>query len=276
MNPRRRTRYWKIALGENGFLWVEQRDHGCVAIGWDETGNLNKYKTPEAIKRRFYRIRWGFKTKPYQLIKFYKDVNPNDKILASYGKHIFGLGTVTGNYKFDEELYYRHSKPVRWELKFWEPLNAEELDLPEELVKKIRRRTILELERKEWEVIEKAVSQMRNPFEGLTNFEGLCRAPQTEQEVIILFSKLSQHLKMKIESVSTRYPDAYIRIKKGKGWTTKAAEFELYSSDFESHMRDYRKDPDSCDMIICWKDNWKQKPSDLEVVELRKELEQIV
>ena len=277
MNPRRRTRYWKISPGRNGVLWVEQRDHGCIAIGWDETGNLNKYKGEEAIKRRFNQIDWGSKTRPYQLLTFYNDVKPHDKILASSGKYIYGLGTVTGNYKFDEALYYRHSKPVRWELRFWEPLDVEELSLPESLVKRVRlNRTILELERKEWELIDGAVSRVKNPFEGLTNFEGQCRAPQTEQELIILFSKLSQHLKMKIESVSTRYPDAYIRIKKGKGWATKAAEFELYSSDFESHMKDYRKDPTSCDMIICWEDDWKQKPNDLEVIELRKELEEIV
>jgi hypothetical protein len=77
---------------------------------------------------------------------------------------------------------------------------------------------------------------------------------------------------MKIESVSTRFPDAYVRIKKGKRWTTKAAEFEIKSSDFVAHGHD----PGKCDMIICWKDDWKQKPKNLKVIELRKELEEII
>jgi hypothetical protein len=269
----RKPRYWKIAPGRHGFLWVEQRDHGCIALGWSETGDLDKYRDEEKIKNRFDKIDWGSESKPSQLLKFYKDVKPGDKVLASSGRNIYGIGMVIGNYKFDEELYYQHSKPVRWELKFWEPLDVEGLGLPERLEKRIRlNRTILELEQKEWELLDKALVRIRNPFEGFANFEGLCRAPETEQEVIILFSKLSQHLKMKIESVSTRFPDAYVRVKRGKGWVTKAAEFEINSSDFHSHGHDPRK----CDMIICWKDDWKQRPEDIEIVELRKELEEIV
>jgi len=268
---RRRRKYWKIAPGENGFLWVEQRDHDCIAIGWNDIGDLNQYKSEEAIKRRWNEI--FHKSRQYQLLRFYKDVKLKDKVLANSGKWIYGLGTVTGDYEFDEELYYQHSKPVRWELKFWEPLNIEELSLPQELEKRIRlNRTILELTREEWELIDEVVSKVKSPFEGFTNFEGLLRAPETEQEVIILFSKLSQHLKMKIVSVSTKFPDAYVRVKEGGCWTTKAAEFEIYSSNFETHEHD----PEKCDMIICWRDDWKQKPGNLKVVELRKVLEDIV
>jgi len=267
--------YWKIAPGQNGFLWVEQRDHGCIAIGWSEVGNLRKYKTREQLGKAFKKA--GYRSKPHQLWRFYTGVSPKDKVVASSGKCIYGLGTITGDYKFDERLYYQHSMPVRWVLKFWEPLNVRDLSLPEKLVKRIGlNRTILELTETEWEFLDKAISQAKSPFEGFTNFEGLCRAPETEQEVIILFSKLSQHLKMKIESVSTRFPDALVRVKKGKSWITRPAEFEIYSSGFKSHMKDYRKDPESCDLIICWKDDWNEKPEKLEVIELRKELEEIV
>jgi len=265
-------RYWKIAPGSGGFLWVEQRDHGCIAVGWSETGNLNKYRTEEHIKGRFNRIDWGSKTKPNQLIRFYRDVKPQDKVLAASGRHIYGLGTVTGNYKFDELLYYKHRRRVRWELKFWDPLHVEELGLPKRLVKRIRlNRTLLKLEQGEWELIQDTVSRVKDPFEGLTSFEGICRAPQSEQEVVILFSKLSQHLRMKIETVGTRFPDAYVRVKKGKTWITKTAEFEVHSSDFKFHEHD----PHGCDMIICWKDDWKRKPREPAVIELRRELEQI-
>ena len=268
-------RYWKIAPGEQGFLWVEQRDRSCIAIGWSEVGNLEKYKTREQLGRAFKKVRYH--SKPHQLWRFYTQVLTGDKVVASSGKFIYGLGTVMGNYEFDESLYYQHSKPVRWEVKFWAPLDVEDLPLPKELAKRLRlNRTILKLAKEEWELIDKTVLQAKSPFEGFSNFEGMLRAPETEQEVIILFSKLSQHLKMKIESVGTRFPDALIRIKKGKSWITRAAEFELNSSGFESHMKDYTKNPESCDMIICWKDDWKQKPRDLEVIELRKKLEEII
>jgi hypothetical protein len=278
MKLKRRTKYWKIAPGSGGFLWVEQRDHGCIAIGWGETGDLNKYKTEDKIRRKFSQVFASSKTKPNQLLKFYEDVRIGDRVLANSGRQIYGVGTVIGDYKYDKDLYYEHSKPVRWELTFWEPLDVEELGLPEELVKRIRlNRTILELEPKEWDLIDKALYNIKNPFRGLNNFEGICRAPQTEQETIILFSKLSQHLKMKIEEVSTRFPDAIIRMKKGKTWITEPAEFEVYSSHFEAHGHlKQMKNGNKCRLIICWKDDWKDRPRNLKVIELRKELVEII
>jgi hypothetical protein len=41
-------------------------------------------------------------------------------------------------------------------------------------------------------------------------------------------------------------------------------------------MKDYKKDPKRCDMIICWEDDWKDKPKNLKLVELKKELEKII
>lgn len=278
MPVKRKARYWKIAPGSGGFLWVEQRDNGCIAIGWSETGDLNKYKTEEKIRKRFNQIDWGFKTKPRQLLDFYFKVQKGDKVIASSGKYIYGVGTVIGKYKYDDQLYYKHSKPVRWEITFWEPLHVDELKIPDTLKKKLgQNRTIVELRQEEWTIIDNALIHIHNPFQGLNNFEGICRAPQTEQEVIILFSKLSQHLKMKIESVSTRFPDAYIRVKKGNRWITKPAEFEVYSSDFAAHghLKQMAKGKE-CEMIICWRDDWEDKPKNIEVVELRRELEEII
>ncbi|MEM3573239.1 MAG: hypothetical protein QXJ62_03295 [Nitrososphaeria archaeon] len=82
---------------------------------------------------------------------------------------------------------------------------------------------------------------------------------------------------MKIESVSTRFPDAYIRVKEGNRWITKLAEFEVYSSDFvaHGHLKQMAKNKE-CKMIICWKDDWKDKPKNIEVIELRKEMEEII
>jgi hypothetical protein len=278
MKMRRKTRYWKIAPGSHGFLWVEQRDNGCIAIGWNETGDLDKYRTEEKIRKRFNQIDWGSKTRPNQLLTFYFKVNKGDKVIASSGKHIFGVGTAIGKYKYDEQLYYKHSKPVRWEITFWEPLNVEDLKIPNELKKKLgQNRTIVELKPEEWTLIDNALNRVHSPFQGLNNFEGICRAPQTEQETIILFSKLSQHLKMKIESVGKKFPDAYIRVKKGDRWITKPAEFEVYSSHFAAHghLKQMAKGRE-CEMIICWKDDWKDKPKNLEVIELSKEMEEII
>jgi hypothetical protein len=270
--------FWKIAPGEEGYLWVEQRDNNCIAIGWNKVGNLNKYKNDAAIRKRFYEIYREEGTTPRQLLKFYRKVRKGDKVVASSGEDIYGIGTINGNYKFNEKLEYKHSKPVVWEFTFWEPLDVGELPLSKKLKKRLGlNRTVLPLTKKEWDTIYKIVSQTKNPFKGLTNWEGLPRAPQTEQEVVILFSKLSNVLKMKIEYVSTRFPDATIMIKRGGEWITKKAEFEVYSSGFQKHLEKMRKKKVKCDYVICWEDDdWKQKPKNLRVIELKKELEKII
>lgn len=194
-------RYWKIAPGDGGSLWVEQKEHDCIAIGWNETGDLNLLKDKEAIKRRFDSIGWRGSTSR-QLLMFYNKINADDKIVASSGEWIYGVGTIAGEYGFNQELYYMHSRPVRWERAFWDPVSVDGLGVSDGLRKRLHlNTTILELASDEWKELEKAVWKVNSPFAKLNDFQGLSRAPQTEQELVMLFSKMNQHLKMKIESV---------------------------------------------------------------------------
>jgi hypothetical protein len=84
---------------------------------------------------------------------------------------------------------------------------------------------------------------------------------------------------MKISYVSTRYPDAIIRVKKGKTWVTKTAEFELLASRFKDHKERY-KSGERCEMIICWEDDYRPRPRWLrdttQIIELKKELQKII
>ena len=117
------------------------------------------------------------------------------------------------------------------------------------------------------------VDKFHSPFEGHHSIRGLLRSPQSEQEAIILFSTLTEHLQMKILYVGTRYPDAGIQVKENGRWITKYAEFELYSSRFQDHIDKYRKDNSTCDMIICWEHDWDKCPPQLEVIELKEKLQ---
>lgn len=269
--------YWKIAPGEGGFLWVEQRENECIAIGWNDTGDLTEYSNDEEIEKIFKN---EYTKKPLSLLRFFHQVEKGDKIIASSGRFIFGIGTVNSNrYKYNMNLYYCHSKPVRWELTFWDPLDIYKLKVNAVLQKRLNyNRTILELEKEEWEEIEDVLFKTKTPFKNMTNWDGLPRSPVYEQEVIILFSKLTQYLKMRIEQVSTRFPDAILRIKRGNKWVLKSAEFEINSSDFErhGHLEDMQENDKKCDMIICWKHDWEQVPNNIEVIELRKKLLEII
>jgi predicted Mrr-cat superfamily restriction endonuclease len=276
------TRYWKISPGQGGFLWAEQRDSDCIALGWNWAGNL-KGRTDQEIVDAFLTnapaSRRETPNKAKQLLTFFHEVKEEDKVIACAGAEggkLYGLGTVDGDYRYAPELQYRHSKHVKWDKKFWAPLYVEELPLPKNTKGRLGvGKTILELESDEWKMTNRAVSKARSPFEGLTNFEGLSRAPESEQELIVLFSKMNRYLKMKIDMVQQRwFPDALIKVKKGKTWRSLPCEFELYSSGFKRHLSQVARDEEY--YIICWKDDWRPKTQHLTVIELRSELQQIL
>jgi predicted Mrr-cat superfamily restriction endonuclease len=270
--PNDKIHFWKIAPGAQGSLWVEQRDAHCIAVGWNEVGDLRNYQDIDQLKKKFVNLGWS--NSPHQLWRFYTEVKPGHKIVASSGQYIYGTGTVTEkDYIYNEDLSFHQCKSVLWEKKFWCPVSVNELNLDENLKKRLGyNRTILELEAEEWKSIRNKLDKFQNPFEGRSEIKRLLKAPQTEQEAIILFSALMENLRMRIVYVGTRFPDAIIQVKQNDKWVTKYAEFELYSSGFEAHMDDYQKDKNSCDMIICWEHDWEKCPKQLEVIELKEKL----
>jgi len=94
------------------------------------------------------------------------------------------------------------------------------------------------------------------------NFGGLVYAPNNEAGVVLLFGMIFEDLGIIVEEIKNGFPDATIRRFNGKGWVREFAEFEYESMNFKKH----RHAADKCDMIVCWRDNWKHCP--LEVCEL--------
>jgi hypothetical protein len=90
--------------------------------------------------------------------------------------------------------------------------------------------------------------------------------PQTEQEVICLFGALLPYLDepLIIDAVRTLFPDCLARSARVPSKRIRI-EFELYGHHFIQH----RHDPEACDMIVCWLDDWGQWPASLTVVQLR-------
>lgn len=67
---------------------------------------------------------------------------------------------------------------------------------------------------------------------------------------------------MKIDYVSTRFPDALVRIREHGNWVTHGVEFELnargFCTHFKSKMSKQRMEGNKyqrCDLIICWKND---------------------
>ena len=98
-------------------------------------------------------------------------------------------------------------------------------------------------------------------------FRGVRHAPVDVGGVIFLFGMVARELGFNVEAMSSGYPrcDAKRQIAPGK-WARLRIEFELESRQF----RDAGRNPASCDLLICWRDTWPDRPSSLDVLPLER------
>jgi hypothetical protein len=277
--------YWRISPGEGGYLWREQKLHECIAIGWNETGSAKGKSRPwlrRALKDK-KKFKWRPGARAYdQLEDFIWHVRKGDKVVASTsGSGIYALGTVVGDYEYNTNLWYRHSRRVAWETTFWHPVPIGDLGLHAHTYNKFHGSnswTIRGLEEDEWDHLTDQLRKVRSPFRNLAMWGGLIQSPEYEGEVIILFSQMLQHLGMRIASIGTRFPDAVIERKKNGGWHTINVEFELRSSGFRFHIPACDRKDTYCRTIVCWEDDWTdtRTKGKFEIIELKHELEKLL
>ncbi len=100
-----------------------------------------------------------------------------------------------------------------------------------------------------------------------TQLPGLAYEPVNEMGVMLLFGMVCRQLGFVIESVQSGFPDceAKIEIEPGR-WQHFRIEFEYESRGFKEHGHD----PAKCDLIVCWRHNWKNCPPHIQVLELSK------
>jgi len=107
-------------------------------------------------------------------------------------------------------------------------------------------------------------------YGSVLNFRNLIHEPTNEQGVVFLFGMLSEELGFSIDWIGTDFPDCvakrYIHGPRNLQQRVKI-EFEFMS-------RNYDHPVDSCDIIVCWEDNWGED-CPLEVIELRKVIEKM-
>jgi len=109
-------------------------------------------------------------------------------------------------------------------------------------------------------------------YGSMLNFRGLQHAPMNEQGVVFLFGMVARELGFVVESVRAGFPDCVAkrcvrRVKTKDIWEQVRIEFEYESRSF----RDHGHNPNECDLIVCWEDNWQECP--IEVLELRSVIE---
>jgi hypothetical protein len=110
-------------------------------------------------------------------------------------------------------------------------------------------------------VVKKDRPVMGEPFDR----RPMTNAPVNELGVMVLFGMVAAGLGLQVESVQGKFPDCIARRQVAPGkWQYLRIEFEYESKNFKLHGHD----PKGCDMIVCWRHNWKDCPVEIEVVEL--------
>jgi hypothetical protein len=98
----------------------------------------------------------------------------------------------------------------------------------------------------------------------------LVYGPTNEQGVLFLFGSIAEDLGFVVTRVQIAFPDCEAMREVAPGvWQPVDIELEQYSRNFVSHMHD----PNKCDLIVCWENNWPECP--LEVIELKTEFERL-
>jgi len=136
-------------------------------------------------------------------------------------------------------------------------------DILEDLIKACGDRAKEQPEEPQMGIVTRAAPRVDDVVGAPINFRGFVYAPLNEAGVVLLFSKVMDDLGVIYESSPTGFPDLVARIQTVKGFEKRYIEFEYKSSNFKLHGHDVEK----CDIIVCWKHDWKDCP--LEVIELR-------
>ncbi len=101
------------------------------------------------------------------------------------------------------------------------------------------------------------------------DFRGVRHAPVDIGGVIFLFGMVARELGFNVESMSSGFPrcEAKRQLAPGK-WARLRIDFELESRQF----RDAGRNPGGCDLIVCWRDTWPDRPASLDVLSLERML----
>lgn len=112
---------WTYAAGENSCLWEKFYKDGIMAIGWDDTGNLNEYDNKEDIRKKVVELyrddpNASAKNDTTCLWQFANEMHIGDIVYVKHGrKQLCGRGIVESDYYYDEKRKeYLHCRKVKW------------------------------------------------------------------------------------------------------------------------------------------------------------------
>lgn len=113
---------WLYAPGVDACIWEDCLNDGQMYLGWDQMGDLTKYKSREEMTtklKEIYGADKSYKNDSLAVWEFANVVSIGDVVYAKRGRHsIIGRGVVKGEYIFDStKEAYIHTRRVDWEIK---------------------------------------------------------------------------------------------------------------------------------------------------------------
>ena len=113
--------------------------------------------------------------------------------------------------------------------------------------------------------IQYAPLQDRPAYGNPIDFRGLRHEPVNEQGVVLLFGLVAKELGYIVEAIQSGFPDCEAKRQIGpERWQRVHIEFEFESRNFRDHGHPFT----GCDIIVCWRHNWHDCPSQIEILEL--------
>ncbi len=112
-------KYWMYSPGENSKYWSEFYKEGIIAIGWDNLGDLKKFKKKSEITKELKERNddnTSHKNDSLALWQFSNEISVGDVIYVKKGRKILiGRGIVENTYFFDNtRKEYKHVIKVKW------------------------------------------------------------------------------------------------------------------------------------------------------------------
>jgi hypothetical protein len=208
-----------------------------------------------------------------------RDKVPDEEVLANWGFVTRNLGHVPSlteykvNGKYARNVFDRFGKWVDVPDAFrkffvdsdeWADVLAL---LDQHQLKQKKKKTITESITTHQSGLERRSPKLKNrPIYGdPIDFRGLRHEPVNEQGVVFLFGMVARELGYLVEAIQAGYPDCEAKRQIARGqWQPVRIEFEYLSRNFVDHAHD----PEQCDVIVCWINNWADCPNDIEVLAL--------
>ncbi len=132
-------KYWRVGTKQGSdaraTYWPLMRDGGVMAVDWPTAGDLTERKKADKdalaaeLQERSSLAEREAGRADAQLLRFAADVQQGDRVAASDGQSVLGVGEVSGPYAYVVESPLPHQRDVTWHaLEEWRSVDAEPLD----------------------------------------------------------------------------------------------------------------------------------------------------